>query len=51
MMVQGTARKLHTSKLPAILLKLDIMKAFDTVDWSFLLEVLRKMGFGDRPLV
>jgi hypothetical protein len=24
------------------------MKAFDTVDWSFLLELFRKMGFGDR---
>jgi hypothetical protein len=46
MMVQGTARKLHKSKQPAILIKLDITKAFDTVDWSFLLEVLRKMGFG-----
>jgi hypothetical protein len=42
MMVQGTARKLHISKQTAILLKLDITKAFDTVDWSFLLEVLRK---------
>jgi hypothetical protein len=46
-MVQETARKLHRSKQPAIPLKLDITKAFNTVDWSFLLEVLRKMGFGD----
>jgi hypothetical protein len=48
MMVQGIARKLHSSKQPVILLKLDIMKAFDTVDWCFLLELFRKMGFGDR---
>jgi hypothetical protein len=50
MMVQDTARKLQKSKQPAILMKLDITKALDTVDWSFLLEVLRKMGFGERLL-
>jgi mannosylglycoprotein endo-beta-mannosidase len=50
MMVQGTARKVHSLKQPAILLKLDISKAFDMVDWSFLLEVLKKMGFGARLL-
>jgi hypothetical protein len=50
MMVQGTARKLQRSKQPSILMKLDITKAFDTVDWSFLLEVLRKMQFGERLL-
>jgi hypothetical protein len=49
-MVQGTANKLHSLKQPTILLKLDITKAFDTLDWSFLLEVLRKMGFGARLL-
>src|SRR4051812_13528885 len=33
---------------PTIMLKLDISKAFDTVCWPFLLEVLQHMGFGPR---
>ena len=32
----------------AILCKLDIEKAYDHVDWSFLLVVLGKMGFGGK---
>ena len=35
-------------KIPKLLLKLDISKAFDTVSWQFLLEVLQGWGFGCR---
>ncbi|RVW64332.1 putative ribonuclease H protein [Vitis vinifera] len=33
-----------------ILCKLDIEKAYDNVDWSFLLTVMQKMGFGEKWL-
>ena len=31
-----------------ILCKLDIEKAYDHVDWSFLLTIMHKMGFGEK---
>lgn len=47
-MVQITTRTLHVRRIPALLLKIDISKAFDTVSWPFLLHVLRHLGFGPR---
>lgn len=35
-------------KMPAILLKLDIAGAFDSVSWSYMIEPLRHIGFGHR---
>jgi hypothetical protein len=46
--VQGTVRKLHKQKTPALFMKLDIHKAFDTVNWGYLLETLQALGFGSR---
>nr|XP_016454476.1 PREDICTED: uncharacterized protein LOC107778702 [Nicotiana tabacum] len=33
-------------KIPGILCKLDIEKAFDHINWSFLLKLLKDLGFG-----
>jgi len=36
------------SNIPGILCKLDIQKAYDHLNWNFLLEALSKRGFGGR---
>ena len=48
MLVQGTARKPHAPRDPLAMLKLAIMKAFDSVQWPFLIEILQKVGFGGK---
>lgn len=43
--VQRAAVLLRKQKIPKVLLKLDISKAFDTLSWPFLLEVMLALGF------
>lgn len=45
---QLTAKLLHRKKKPSALFKLDISKAFDSVNWSFLIDLLTHMGFSKR---
>ena len=48
LLVQQSAVTLHRKRVPSLLLKLDIARAFDSVAWPFLLSVLRQRGFGPR---
>lgn len=43
--VQASAKALHARKSPKLLLKVDMAKAFDSVAWPFLLQVMEHSGF------
>ena len=45
-LVRAQAHLFRQKKMPALLLKLDLHKAFDSPSWEFLMEILEAKGFG-----
>jgi mannosylglycoprotein endo-beta-mannosidase len=46
--VKNLATRFNKSKTLALLFKLDIRKAFDSISWEFILDLLRRRGFLHR---
>jgi hypothetical protein len=47
MLVNQLIKGLHKKKITAMFIKLDVSKAFNTVNWSYMLDILSYLGFGD----
>jgi hypothetical protein len=50
LLVRQVARKINARKKKGVFLKLDIARAFDSLSWPFLFQVLRQLGFGQMWL-
>jgi hypothetical protein len=48
MFVQQVIKDLDSKEVSALFIKLDISKAFDMVNWSYLLDTMSYFGFGGR---
>jgi hypothetical protein len=44
--VQRVITHLHKKHISTLFIKLDISKAFDTVNWPYLLDIMTYLGFG-----
>jgi hypothetical protein len=48
LLVKESAKLLHQKRIPSMLLKVDVAKAFDNISWPFLISILRQRRFGPR---
>lgn len=47
-MAHETLHSIIAKKVPSIIVKLDMMKAYNKVNWSFLRKVMFKFGFSTK---
>jgi hypothetical protein len=50
MLVRQLARKINSDREAGVLLKLDIARAFDSISWAFLFQVLKHLGLSNKWL-
>jgi hypothetical protein len=48
MYVQQMIKTLHRKRVPTMFIKIDILKAFHTVNWLYLLDIMAYLGFGQH---
>ena len=47
-MLHEIIHELSSQKLEGVILKLDFEKAYDSISWDFVEEILCRKGFGDK---
>ena len=46
--IHETIHSVKIGKIPGMLLKLDLSKAYDKINWKFLVSMLKAFGFSDQ---
>jgi hypothetical protein len=46
--VKNLATRFNKARTPVLLFKLDIQKAFDSISWEYILDLLQQRGFPPR---
>ena len=50
LLVEGMLRHIEREKIPGLLLFVDFEKAFDTIEWAFIVKTLKNLSFDPSPV-
>ena len=51
LVANGIVDYLNRGKLRGVIIKLDFEKAYDFVDWEFLMYIMRRLGFNSKLIL